>query len=110
MYQTAMELATNSEEKRAVLSGLASVVSADALGFAARYIADKSLQQEASATIISIASKLPKPEEVSQKKPLLYQAKNIIKNEDLKETCQDIINELEKFEDFITVWKGCRSL
>jgi type 1 glutamine amidotransferase/HEAT repeat protein len=105
MYQKGMQLAGNSEEKRAVLSGLASVYSLDALSFSAKYIDDNTLKQEAAATVISIASKL-NADQIQSQKPLLYKAKSTVTNEELKEDCQEIINKLEKFEDFITVWQA----
>ncbi len=104
MYQTAMELASNTEEKRAVLSGLSTVISLDALEFTAAYIDDTALQQEAVTTIITIASEI-EIDEIRSEKSLLNKSLTIVKNEDLRETCLKIINELEKFEDFITLWQ-----
>ena len=47
MYQTAMELAIDNNEKRAVLSGISGVETSDALDFAVNYLDDQDLQQEA---------------------------------------------------------------
>jgi hypothetical protein len=104
MYQIAMKLANTTEEKRAVLSGLSTVNSMDALTFTAEYIDDKELQQEAGTTIIKIASALD-IDQISKIKPLLYKSLANVKNETLKKQSREMINELERFEDHITLWQ-----
>jgi len=55
MYQSAMDMATEVNEKRMVLSGLARVQSFDAMQMAAAYLDDKSLQQEAEVAVVALA-------------------------------------------------------
>jgi HEAT repeat protein len=103
-YQTAMELATNVEEKRAVLSGLSTVISHDALDFVSKYIDNKDLQMEAASTTILIAEELDN-DSIKEDKVLIKKALSIIKDEDLLRDGGRIINRLEMLEDFITVWQ-----
>ncbi len=106
MYQVAMELATNTDEKRAVLSGLSTIISIDAFEFVEAYIDDKTLQQEAAASLTKIAGGLIKDgKNIQSKKDIMYKSLSIINSEELKKNCRNILNELEKFEDFITTWE-----
>ena len=104
MYRTAMSLATNNEEKRQVLSGLSAVASEDALTFTGKYLDDATLQEEAATTLINIASDLDE-DAIIVHKPLLLKALGLLSNEDLKESAQSMINQMERFEDHITLWQ-----
>ena len=104
MYQKAMTLATDNNEKRMVLSGLSEVKSLDALRFTTQYLNDQELQQEAATAIISIAANLDEGE-LKQIKPTLNKVITIVKNESSIEKCRQLINTLERFEDYITLWQ-----
>jgi type 1 glutamine amidotransferase len=104
MYQTAMTLTSNTNEKRLVLSGLSEVESLDALKFAVQYLENQELQQEAAIAVINIASGLEEAES-QQLKPILYKVLSIVANEPSKKKCRELINEMERFEDHITLWQ-----
>ena len=55
LYQQAMALATNTSEKKMVLSGLSYEKSLAALEVAASYLQDKTLQREAEVAVVKIA-------------------------------------------------------
>jgi len=58
MYKTAMELATEANEKRMVLSALANVQSVEALNWAMNYLNDPLLKGEAQAAAVRIAREI----------------------------------------------------
>jgi HEAT repeat protein len=55
MYKQAMSLASDTSEKKMVLSGLSNVKSLAALEMAVAYLEDKALQQEAEVAVVKIA-------------------------------------------------------
>lgn len=54
-YLTALDLATEPNEKRMVLSGIATLHSMPALETAARYLGDSALQREAEVAVVTLA-------------------------------------------------------
>lgn len=56
MYKQAMDLTSNVDVRKRVLSGLANIEDLEALHMAAAYLEDQELQQEAGAAVIKIAN------------------------------------------------------
>ena len=104
LYQQAMSLASNVSEKRMVLSGLANVRSLAALQIAAGYVKDNDLQQEAGVAVVKIAEGIygSYPQKT---KDMLTQVLQISKDESLRQQAQDIINQIERFDDHLTAWQ-----
>ncbi|MHC4618791.1 MAG: family 16 glycoside hydrolase [Planctomycetota bacterium] len=104
MYEEAMKLASNASEKRVVLSGLANVESFAALQLSANYLEDRSLKQEAEAAVVRIAE-ATHASHPQQTKAVLQKVVRLCKNESLRQQAQKIIEQIEKYEDYITDWE-----
>ncbi len=105
MYQQAMELAPNANEKRMVLSGLANVKSLAALRMAEGHLQDDGLRQEAEAAVIKIAeaAQAGHPKET---KEVLRKIVRESKNDSVRQRAQKLIEQIERFEDYITDWQA----
>ncbi len=104
MYKQAMELASSAALKRLVLSGLANVKSIGALEMAADYLEDKSLQQEAEFAVVKIAGAIG-GSHPQQSKDMLKKVIQISKNDSLRQQAQEAINQIERFDDYLTAWQ-----
>ena len=104
LYQQAINLATNSNEKRLVLSELAAVKSYAGLKMAATYLDDDELKQEAEVAIVKIAEGIfgscPQTS-----KEILSKIISTTSNDSVKKQATGIINQINKFGDFITAWQ-----
>jgi HEAT repeat protein len=94
MYKQAMSLASNSGEKKMVLSGLANVKSPVALNMAAAYLEDKTLQQEAEVAVVKIAEATA-GSHPAESKAALQKVSKITKNEFLREQAQKVLNKIK---------------
>jgi len=105
MYKKAMGLAPDVNEKKRVLSGLASTKSFAAMQMAAGYLKDDALHQEAEFAVVKIAEAIhgSYPQE---SKDLLKKIIQTSKNDSLRELAQEVINRLERFEDYLTAWQA----
>ncbi|MHC4461785.1 MAG: HEAT repeat domain-containing protein [Planctomycetota bacterium] len=104
MYKQAMDLASSAASKRLVLSGLANVKSIGALEMAASYLEDKSLQQEAEFAVVKIAGGIG-GSHPQQSKDVLKKVIQISKNDSLRRQAQEAINQIERFDDYLTAWQ-----
>jgi HEAT repeat protein len=104
LYQQAMELAPDVPEKRKVLSGLANTKSLAALEMAATCLQDSTLQQEAEVAVVKIAEGIygSYPEKT---KEVLAKVMQTSKSDSLREQAQNVINQIGRFEDYITAWQ-----
>lgn len=104
LYQQAMRLAPDVPEKRKVLSGLANTKSLAALEMAATCLQDSSLQQEAEVAVVKIAEGIygSYPEKT---KEVLAKIMQTSKSDSLREQAQNVINQIGRFEDYITAWQ-----
>lgn len=104
LYQQAMDLAPNVPEKRRVLSGVANAKSLAALEMAAACLQDSALQQEAAVAAVKIAEGIygSYPEKT---KELLGKVVQVSKSDSLREQAQNVINQIGRFEDYITAWQ-----
>jgi HEAT repeat protein len=104
LYQQAMKLAPDVPEKRKVLSGLANTKSLAALEMAATCLQDSSLQQEAEVAVVKIAEGIygSYPEKT---KEVVGKVMQTSKSDSLREQAQNVINQIGRFEDYITAWQ-----
>jgi HEAT repeat protein len=104
LYQQAMKLAPDVPEKRKVLSGLANTKSLAALEMAATCLQDSSLQQEAEVAVVKIAEGIygSYPEKT---KEVLAKIMQTSKSDSLREQAQNVIDQIGRFEDYITAWQ-----
>jgi HEAT repeat protein len=104
MYKEAMSLAPDATEKKMVLSGLANVKSLGAMEMAVEYLEDKSLQQEAEFAVVKIAGAIG-GSHPQQSKDVLKKVIQISKNDSLRQQAQEAINQIERFDDYLTAWQ-----
>jgi len=106
LYQQAMELAPDVPEKRKVLSGLANTKSLAALEMAATCLEDSALQQEAEIAVVKIAEGIygSYPDKT---KEVLGKILQTSKSDSLREQGQNVINQIGRFDDYITAWQVC---
>ena len=104
LYQQAMTLAPDVPEKRKVLSGLANTKSLAALEMAATCLEDSALQQEAEIAVVKIAEGIygSYPEKT---KEVLGKVMQTSKSDSLREQAQNVLNQIGRFEDYITAWQ-----
>jgi len=104
MYKKAMNLAPDVVEKKRVLSGLGNTKSFAAMQMAASYLQDEALRQEAEFAVVKIAEGIygSYPQESKDVLKKIIQASV---NESLKEQAQEVINQIERFDDYIAAWE-----
>lgn len=103
MYQEAMHLAPNVNEKKTILSALANIKTFAALQMAADYLQDKALQQEAEVAVVRIAegtySSHPQ-----KTKTIIQEVIQISKDDSVRRQARKLIEQIKQFEDYITAW------
>ncbi|HUW19667.1 MAG TPA: family 16 glycoside hydrolase [Sedimentisphaerales bacterium] len=104
MYKEAMNLASNVTEKKAVLSGLANVKSFAALQMAAEFLDESGLQQEAEAAVVRIGEST-QASHAQQTKAALEKVGQLSRNDSLRQQAQKLIEQIEKYEDYIAQWE-----
>jgi len=104
MYREAINLASNINEKKMVIAGLSKVHSTEAAKVVVEFLNDKNLSQEAEMGIVKIAQSLNN-QSVDEILPILRKVNNQTINESTRETSRRLINQFEKFEDFIVLWQ-----
>jgi hypothetical protein len=94
MYKQAMSLASDTSEKRMVLSGLSNVKSLAALEMAVGYLQDKDLQQEAEVAVVKIAEAIV-GSHPAESKGALQRVIEISKNDFLRKKAQEAIKQIK---------------
>ena len=94
MYKQAMSLASDTSEKKMVLSGLSNVKLLAALEMAASYLEDKDLQQEAEVAVVKIAETTIGGSP-AESKAALQKVIQISKNEFLREQAKKLISQIK---------------
>jgi len=100
----AMELSETDDDKKMVLSGLSNQESFSAFQMAAEQLYNPDLRIEAEVAVVKIATRTLKTNPEETKKALLEIRENS-NDSSLVELAQKNINEIEKFEGFITLWQ-----
>ncbi|UCE99913.1 MAG: HEAT repeat domain-containing protein, partial [Planctomycetota bacterium] len=93
MYRQAMELASNVDEKKLVLSGLARIKSFAALYMASNYLKDDALQQEAGTAMVKIAE-FTRHSHPQQTKILLQMLIQATKSETLRQQAEEVLEQI----------------
>lgn len=104
LYKKAMDLATDAQEKKRVLSGLASARSVAALNMAAAYLDDLALHQEAESAAVQIAQGTYGADP-QRTKDVLAKVIQVTKQDAVRQQAQNLIGMLERFDDYIVVWQ-----
>jgi cell division protein FtsB len=95
MYKQAMSLASDTSEKKMVLSGLANMKLLAALEMTAVYLEDKSLQQEAEVAVVKIAE-ATLGSYPAESKAALQKVIQISKNDFLRKQAQELLNRIKE--------------
>ncbi|MHC4527669.1 MAG: HEAT repeat domain-containing protein, partial [Planctomycetota bacterium] len=95
LYEEAMSLATNANEKKTVLSGVGNVRTFEALQLAAGYLDDSALQAEAEAAVVRIAEATGAAHP-QQTKAILAKVKQNSKNDSIRQRAQELIDQIDK--------------
>lgn len=103
-YQRAMELSKNDSERKLVLSGLGTMDTESAFDMAVHYLEVPSLRPEAEVAAVKIAAEILVHHPVKTKKVLIQIQQNS-PNTGIVAEAQQHINQIEKFEGFITQWQ-----
>ena len=98
IYKKAMTLASDSSEKKRVLSGLANTKSLDALRMAESLLQDKTLSREAEYAVVKISGSIYE-NFPGQTKDVLKKILQTTKNEILRTQAQEIINKMSGAND-----------
>ena len=94
MYKQAMSLASDTSEKKMVLSGLANMKSLAALKMASDYLEDKNLQQEAEVAVVKIAE-ATSGSYPAESKAALEKVSQVSKNDFLRKKAQELANQIK---------------
>ena len=104
LYQQAMELAPNTNEKKMVLSGLGKLRAIEALQMAAAYLDVDALRQEAEAAVVQIAGGTTGAYG-RQTRVLLEKVAGTSANDAVRGRAEELIKQIEQFEDYIGRWQ-----
>jgi HEAT repeat protein len=95
MYKQAMSLASDTSEKKMVLSGLSNVKSPAALEMAVSFLQDKSLQQEAEVAVVKIAESTVESH-AAESKAALQKVIDVSKNDFLRKKAQELKSKIKE--------------
>ena len=106
IYTQLLSNARSPDEKKLVLSGLANVSDPKALQLVQMSLDDETIKTEAALAVVKIAGNIcgsfPDQARTAVQKVLAGTT-----DTSLRQQAQDVINTIEKFEDFITSWQVC---
>lgn len=103
MYARAMSLAVRLEDKKLVLAGLGSTDSKMALELVELYLIEDELQNEAALAAIQIAKRL-RQDNPSRAMTAMKHIVTLVKDSRIRQQAQEVINEMEEYEDYILDW------
>ena len=104
LYKKAMELAGDAQEKKRVLSGLASAKSLGAMNMAAQYLDDLPLHLEAESATVQIARSVYGADP-ARTKEILAKVVAATKQDAVRQQAQEVIGMIERFDDYIVAWQ-----
>ena len=94
LYLAAMEQATELNEKRMVISGLANLRSMDALETTAKYLDVKEIQPEAEVAVVRLSGRIREGDK-NRIKEILNRVLRITKNSELRERIKNRLKSME---------------
>jgi HEAT repeat protein len=103
MYARAMDLAERADDKKLVLGGLGTADSIEALGIVEKYVSDEALQAEAALATIQVADRI-RAGDAARARKALDTVIAAVKDPRVRQQAQEIINDMEKFDGYITAW------
>lgn len=103
-FHLAMELSETDDDKKLVLSGLSKQESFSAFQMATEQLDNSALRAEAEVAVVNIAAATLKTHPEETKKALLEIRQNS-NDTGIIELAQKHINEIEKYEGYITLWQ-----
>jgi hypothetical protein len=101
-----MQQVSQTNDKKLVLAGLGlEAESPKALQLALRYLDDPALQATAGLAALRIANRLRSRDEQMARNSLIRVLK-VVNHEDVHQRAQEVLNDLDKFQDHILKWVG----
>jgi len=105
-YLRAMQRVNQTNDKKLVLAGLGlSAESPEALRLSLEYLNDKSLQATAGLATLRIANRLRDRDE-QLARTSLHKVLEVVDHEDVHQRAQEVLNEIDKYQDHILNWVG----
>ena len=93
-YKEAMDLAAGVTEKKQILSGIARIRTPEAFEFAAKYLDDASLKNEAESAVLRISWRLGE-DHIDETLPVIKKVREQTDNEEIKEQIDEILGRME---------------
>ncbi|MHB8521398.1 MAG: HEAT repeat domain-containing protein [Limisphaerales bacterium] len=104
MLKEALSYVRRSEEKKLVLSGLATVSDPQALALVEPYLGDAAVKDEAALAAVKIANAIAGTQR-DLARAAIQKALAASDNAGVREQANRVLQEIEKHEDFVTVWQ-----
>ncbi len=105
LYRAALDLARSDDEKRLVLSGLASIGSRDALAMARSLADSPDLSAEAEQAMLSIAHMTAGAWPTETRDALRFLAREASSQTEVRAKASELLATMERFGDFAMVWE-----
>jgi len=108
MYLRVLDLVQRSNDKKLVLAGLGqseSSDSAEVLDLAQKFLADRELGPTAGLATLRIANRM-KDRDRRRARTALDNVIATVDHEDVRQRAQEVINDMEKYDDHIVQWVG----
>ena len=103
LYVKAMGVAKRPEEKRLVISGLANVPELEALKLVEPLLADSDLKNEAGLAVARISRAIANAHP-AQARAAVTRVRSVVQNENVLARATEVIDYLERSEDFVGAW------
>ena len=103
-YNDAFNNARNAEEKKLVMSGLASVPTIDALNFCLKMLGDEYVKNESAQAILSISASIYGAEPDAARNAIATVVKADIDN-NVKQQAQLLLKQIEELGSYIRTWE-----
>jgi HEAT repeat protein len=106
MYAHALELAERPDDKKLVLGSLGAAEPLAAIKLVEPCLKDDQLRAEAALAAIQIADRL-RQQDAARAKAITKEALAVTTDPALRQKGQEVINQIEQFEDYILDWVAC---
>jgi len=103
MYARALQVAERPEDKKLVLSGLGSAQPEQAINLIEPYLENPQLCNEAAQAAVQIANRL-REKDAARAKALVQSALAVCTEAPIRQQGQEVINQIEQYEGYITDW------
>jgi HEAT repeat protein len=103
-YQEALAMAANVNEQKLVMSNVSNAQTLEALSLVESYLDNGDLKQEAEVAAVQIGQALMGSNS-QQIKSVMVKVEQQTQNDTVRQQARDVINAIEKFDDYIISWE-----